>query len=81
MGRKLSRRAYAELFGPTTGDRIRLGDSDLWAEVERDLLVPGDESVFGGVRANASPRSNGRPSKNDSERGGHREMRSQVPSS
>ena len=48
MGRRLSRRAYAELFGPTTGDRIRLGDSDLWAEVERDLLVPGDECVFGG---------------------------------
>jgi urease subunit alpha len=48
MGRRMSRRAYAELFGPTTGDRVRLGDSDLWAEVERDLLVPGDECVFGG---------------------------------
>ena len=48
MGRTMSRRAYAELFGPTTGDRVRLGDSDLWAEVEDDLLVPGDESVFGG---------------------------------
>lgn len=48
MGRKLSRRAYAELFGPTAGDRVRLGDTDLWAEVERDHLVPGDECVFGG---------------------------------
>ena len=48
MGKRLSRRAYADLFGPTTGDRIRLGDTDLWAEVERDLLVPGDECVFGG---------------------------------
>ncbi len=48
MGRKMSRRAYAELFGPTTGDRVRLGDSDLWAEVEQDLLVAGDECVFGG---------------------------------
>ena len=48
MGRSMSRREYAELFGPTTGDRVRLGDTDLWAEVERDLLVPGDECVFGG---------------------------------
>ncbi len=48
MGVTISRRAYAELFGPTVGDRIRLGDSDLWAEVERDLIVAGDECVFGG---------------------------------
>jgi len=44
----LSRREYVELFGPTTGDRVRLGDTDLWAEVEDDLLVHGDECVFGG---------------------------------
>jgi urease subunit alpha len=48
MGRTISRREYAELFGPTAGDRVRLGDTSLWAEVERDLLVPGDECVFGG---------------------------------
>jgi urease subunit alpha len=48
MGRTISRREYAELFGPTVGDRVRLGDTSLWAEVERDLLVPGDECVFGG---------------------------------
>ncbi len=48
MGRRISRAAYAELFGPTTGDRVRLGDTELWAEVERDLGVPGDEAVFGG---------------------------------
>ena len=48
MGRRISRREYAELFGPTTGDRVRLGDTDLWAEVERGPLVPGDECVFGG---------------------------------
>ncbi len=40
MGKRISRREYAELFGPTTGDRVRLGDTELWAEVERDLLVP-----------------------------------------
>ncbi len=48
MGKRISRAHYAELFGPTTGDRVRLGDTELWAEVERDLLVPGDECVFGG---------------------------------
>lgn len=48
MGRRISRETYAELFGPTTGDRVRLGDTDLWAEVEEDRLVPGDECVFGG---------------------------------
>jgi urease subunit alpha len=48
MARRMSRQAYVELFGPTAGDRVRLGDTDLWAEVERDYLVPGDECVFGG---------------------------------
>ena len=35
MPRTLTRREYVELFGPTVGDKIRLGDTDLWAEVER----------------------------------------------
>ncbi|MEZ5100247.1 MAG: urease subunit alpha [Thermoleophilia bacterium] len=48
MPRRMSRRAYVELFGPTVGDRVRLGDTDLWAEVEKDYAVPGDEGVFGG---------------------------------
>jgi urease subunit alpha len=48
VGQRISRRRYAELFGPTAGDRVRLGDTELWVEVERDLLVPGDECVFGG---------------------------------
>ena len=48
MARRVSRREYVELFGPTVGDRVRLGDTDLWAEVESDLLVHGDECVFGG---------------------------------
>ena len=45
---EMSRERYAELFGPTTGDRIRLGDTSLIAEVERDTTVYGDECVFGG---------------------------------
>ncbi|GAB2280601.1 Urease [Dionaea muscipula] len=44
----ISREAYASMFGPTTGDKIRLGDTDLFAEIERDLAVHGDECVFGG---------------------------------
>ncbi|WP_162513430.1 hypothetical protein, partial [Streptococcus pneumoniae] len=36
---KMSREEYAELFGPTTGDKIRLGDTDLWIEVEKDFTV------------------------------------------
>jgi urease subunit alpha len=48
MAHRLTRKEYAELFGPTTGDRVRLGDTDLWAEVDSDRLVHGDECVFGG---------------------------------
>src|SRR6266852_8775652 len=42
------RRAYGAHFGPTTGDRIRLADSDLWLEVEEDRNVYGEEARFGG---------------------------------
>ncbi len=44
----IDRRAYAELYGPTTGDRVRLGDTDLFIEVERDHTVYGEEVTFGG---------------------------------
>ncbi len=45
---RIPRRAYADMFGPTVGDRIRLADTDLWAEVERDLTTYGEEVKFGG---------------------------------
>ena len=48
MPKRLTRQEYVELFGPTVGDRVRLGDTELWAEVEKYCLVPGDECVFGG---------------------------------
>ena len=48
MANRVSRRQYAELFGPTTGDRIRLADTGLLARVEADSAVYGDEAVFGG---------------------------------
>ncbi|MBV1881560.1 MAG: urease subunit alpha [Pseudomonadales bacterium] len=45
---KIDRRAYAEMYGPTTGDRIRLADTELWIEVEKDYTTYGDEVKFGG---------------------------------
>ena len=48
MTRELDREAYADLYGPTTGDRVRLGDTELLAKVETDHRTPGDEAVFGG---------------------------------
>ena len=45
---KISRKAYAEMFGPTTGDRIRLADSELWIEIEKDFTIYGEEVKFGG---------------------------------
>ncbi|MDQ8022416.1 MAG: urease subunit alpha [Moraxellaceae bacterium] len=45
---KISRRAYAEMFGPTTGDRVRLADTELIIEVERDYTTYGEEVKFGG---------------------------------
>ena len=45
---KISRQAYAEMFGPTTGDRVRLADTGLLAEVEHDYTVYGEEVKFGG---------------------------------
>ena len=48
MSLRIPRAQYAEIFGPTTGDRIRLADTELLIEIERDLTVPGDEAKFGG---------------------------------
>ncbi len=48
MGRRLTRREYADLYGPTTGDRVHLADTGLVIQVERDFNTYGDEAVFGG---------------------------------
>jgi len=45
---RISRAAYADMYGPTVGDRVRLADTDLFAEVERDLTTYGEEVKFGG---------------------------------
>ncbi|MCI0752536.1 urease subunit alpha [Teichococcus vastitatis] len=48
MASRISRTAYAGMYGPTTGDRVRLADTELFAEVERDLTTYGEEVKFGG---------------------------------
>src|SRR5437016_4235600 len=48
MTLRIPRRQYADLYGPTTGDRVRLADTELLIRIERDLTVPGEEAKFGG---------------------------------
>jgi urease subunit alpha len=48
MSLSITRCAYAEMFGPTTGDRVRLADTELWIEVEKDFTTYGEEVKFGG---------------------------------
>src|SRR5262249_21218824 len=48
MPAKISRHVYADMFGPTTGDRVRLADTDLIVEVEKDFTTYGEEVKFGG---------------------------------
>lgn len=48
MSLRMNRKQYAEMFGPTTGDSIRLADTDLFLQIEKDLTVYGDEVKFGG---------------------------------
>ena len=46
---KISRAAYADMYGPTTGDKVRLADTELFIEVENDLTIYGEEVKFGGT--------------------------------
>ena len=48
MSLRISRQAYAEMYGPTVGDRVRLADTGLFAEVEQDFTLYGEEVKFGG---------------------------------
>jgi urease subunit alpha len=48
MSLNIPRRQYADLYGPTTGDRVRLADTELFIEIEKDLTTPGEEAKFGG---------------------------------
>ena len=48
MATRISRAAYADMFGPTTGDRMRLADTELFIEIESDRTIYGEEVKFGG---------------------------------
>ena len=48
---RIDRERYAAIYGPTAGDQARLGDTDLWIEIERDLTAGGEEAVFGGGKS------------------------------
>ncbi|GAB19847.1 urease alpha subunit [Gordonia effusa NBRC 100432] len=47
----ISRERYAAIYGPTAGDQVRLGDTDLWIEIEADRTVGGEEAIFGGGKS------------------------------
>ncbi|WP_415281669.1 urease subunit alpha [Candidatus Nitrososphaera sp. FF02] len=51
MTLEIPRRQYVDLYGPSKGDRVRLADTDIIIEIEKDLLTPGDELVFGGGKS------------------------------
>jgi len=57
MPHKMSRSAYAQMFGPTVGDKVRLADTDLVIEVEKDFTTFGEEVKFGGRKSH--PRRDG----------------------
>ena len=48
MTKKINKKAYADMYGPTVGDRVRLADTDLIIEIEKDYAIYGDEVKFGG---------------------------------
>ena len=65
MPQRLARSAYAAMFGPTVGDRVRLADTELFVAVERDHTIYGEEVKFGGGKVirdgmGQSQRSRGR---------------------
>jgi hypothetical protein len=81
----MSRAAYAQMFGPTVGDRVRLADTDLIVEVEKDFTTYGEEVKFGGGKVirdgmgqSQRTRANGAVDTvitNGSRQGGHRDQR------
>ncbi len=63
---KVTHEAYAKMFGPTVGDKLRLADTDLWVEIEKDYTSYGDEGVFGGGKSlRVSMGQNGKNTRNE----------------
>ncbi|MGN4124949.1 urease subunit alpha [Lysinibacillus sphaericus] len=63
---KVTHEAYAKMFGPTVGDKVRLADTELWIEIEKDYTSYGDEGVFGGGKSlRVSMGQNGKNKRSD----------------
>ncbi|MHB1171101.1 MAG: urease subunit alpha [Lacisediminihabitans sp.] len=62
---EIGRDRYAAIYGPTTGDQVRLGDTDLWIEIERDHTFGGEEAVFGGGKSIRESMAQGTASRAD----------------
>ncbi|MET4563078.1 urease subunit alpha [Lysinibacillus parviboronicapiens] len=63
---KVTHEAYAKMFGPTVGDKVRLADTELWIEIEKDYTTYGDEGVFGGGKSlRVSMGQNGKNKRSD----------------
>ncbi len=62
---EIDRARYAAIYGPTTGDQVRLGDTDLWIEIERDYTFGGEEAVFGGGKSIRESMAQGTASRAD----------------
>ena len=69
MSTKISGSKYAAMYGPTTGDKVRLADTSLVIEVEKDYTTYGDEVKFGALFRRKSPRGTGGSSANAGEAG------------
>jgi len=69
MSVRIPRRTYADLYGPTTGDRVRLADTELFIEVEKDFTVYGDEITFGGGKVIRDGMGQSSTAARESERG------------
>ena len=54
MSSRITRHAYAHMFGPTVGDKVRLADTELFIEIERDLTTYGEEVKFGGGQGSSA---------------------------
>jgi urease subunit alpha len=61
----IGRESYAAIYGPTAGDQIRLGDTDLWIEIEQDHTFGGEEAVFGGGKSIRESMAQGTTSRQD----------------
>jgi len=62
MAAKIDKQAYAEMFGPTVGDKVRLADTELWVQVEKDYTIYGEEVKFGGGKVIRDGMGKGRKS-------------------